>query len=229
MGLDGVEFIIAVEEAFNLTIPDEAIPTMATPRQVIDCVYAQLQHGDSPACLTQRAFYRLRRAAQSRLSLPRSALRPTTPWAAVLPEPNRSTLWQQLHHATGTKRWPPLVRSRTVIALIIGTALIGAFITQWHLAGQPHAMLLSTGVGFSWLTFLLMATKSLRLHFSPATATVGGTVEFLVTYSPATIKGVGGEWTRKQVREVIHRLIREQLGINEFTDDARFVEDLGVD
>jgi len=80
---------------------------------------------------------------------------------------------------------------------------------MWHLTGQQYAMLLSTVAGFSSLTLLLIATRPLRIHFPPATATVGGTVEFLVTYTPAAIKGAGGEWTREQVREVIHRLIRE--------------------
>jgi hypothetical protein len=36
-------------------------------------------------------------------------------------------------------------------------------------------------------------------------------------------------WTRDEVIERTRQVIREQLGINEFSDDARFVDDLGID
>ncbi|GAA5495946.1 acyl carrier protein [Rubritalea halochordaticola] len=37
-----------------------------------------------------------------------------------------------------------------------------------------------------------------------------------------------GEWTQVRVRQVIRQIIREQLGVNDFSNDAEFVRDLGV-
>lgn len=39
----------------------------------------------------------------------------------------------------------------------------------------------------------------------------------------------GTTWSRAQVREVARAVLRAQLAVTRFSDDARFVEDLGVD
>jgi acyl carrier protein len=38
MGLDLVEFVMAVEERFDIEIPDEEASRLLTPRMVMDCV-----------------------------------------------------------------------------------------------------------------------------------------------------------------------------------------------
>ncbi len=43
MGLDTVEFVMAVEDAFQLKIPDAKAQKMLTPRQVVDYVLACLE------------------------------------------------------------------------------------------------------------------------------------------------------------------------------------------
>ena len=35
-------------------------------------------------------------------------------------------------------------------------------------------------------------------------------------------------FTREQIAERVRQVVRDQLGVGEFSDDARFVEDLGV-
>lgn len=39
---------------------------------------------------------------------------------------------------------------------------------------------------------------------------------------------VGDGWSRDRVREVVRGIVREQLGVEDFSDDAEFVRDLGM-
>jgi len=63
MGLDGVEFIMAVEEAFQIAIPDADAQQMFTPGDVVTYVYARVGSEGGHGCAEQRAFYRLRHAS----------------------------------------------------------------------------------------------------------------------------------------------------------------------
>jgi hypothetical protein len=62
---------------------------------VVDYVMRHLRVPEG-SCLTQTAFYRLRKAAVSCLAVRRGAVRPATPWNDVLPRWRRSRAWNQI-------------------------------------------------------------------------------------------------------------------------------------
>src|SRR2546425_8924482 len=70
MGLDSVEFVMALEEAFGLYIPDVDAVSLTTPRKVIDYLEKRLAPAESPQCVDQMAFYSVRRAAMRVLEKP---------------------------------------------------------------------------------------------------------------------------------------------------------------
>src|SRR5689334_11378180 len=109
MGLDGVEFVMNLEDAFGIAIPDAIASQLWTPRMVVDWLEEQLTTGVNPVCLDQRAFYVLRRAAMATLRQPRSAFRPNTKWQDVIPRRGRRRAWSLLRHAIGASKWPVLV------------------------------------------------------------------------------------------------------------------------
>lgn len=37
------------------------------------------------------------------------------------------------------------------------------------------------------------------------------------------------QWKRSEVREVVRQIIREQIGVQDFSDDDHFIRDLGID
>ncbi len=45
MGMDGVELVMAFEEAFGVRVPDKEAEQMVTPRHVIDWLVAQQSKG----------------------------------------------------------------------------------------------------------------------------------------------------------------------------------------
>ena len=61
MGLDIVELILAVEDAFQIHIADEEANAASTVGDLYNLVVAKVQGQDSKRCLTSAAFYRTRR------------------------------------------------------------------------------------------------------------------------------------------------------------------------
>lgn len=107
MGLDSVEFVLSLEEAFELEIPDAAASLLATPRHVIGYLATRLPVGRSAgACLSQRAFYRVRRAICTELGVPSRAVRPGTRLEELIPPAERDSRWQAVGRATGARDWP---------------------------------------------------------------------------------------------------------------------------
>jgi len=108
MGLDGIEFIMAVEDAFQVAIADDAVSRVDTPRNLVDFLCERLGADGEPICLEQRAFHRLRRAAMQVLGRDRSDIVPVTRWDAILPGRQRRHYWQLLGRAASIAPWPKL-------------------------------------------------------------------------------------------------------------------------
>lgn len=176
MGLDGVEFVMAVEEAFGMAIPDADAQQLVTPGHVVRYLEAKLRPG-SGACLEQRAFHALRRAGIAVLNLPRATFRPETRWNVILGPRRRRRTWHLLHHATGVVSWP----------------------WMWPWGAVPKRY-----------------------------ASIGDTARYLATYAAASLQAPDAGWSRSQIELTITRLMADQLAIENFDWDQRFVEDLGV-
>lgn len=61
MGLEMVEIALAVEEEFGINVPDSEMGLVHTPGHLIDLICRPLSIIDRPHCLSQQAFYRLRK------------------------------------------------------------------------------------------------------------------------------------------------------------------------
>ncbi|HUR54030.1 MAG TPA: acyl carrier protein [Gemmataceae bacterium] len=85
MGLDIVEFVMNVEETFDIRIPDRDAERIRTPRMLIDYIAARVP--PSPVgrwgCGTQRAFYAIRRALGKRHDLRPCDTLPREAWAYI--------------------------------------------------------------------------------------------------------------------------------------------------
>jgi acyl carrier protein len=143
MGLDLVEFVMAVEEAFGIAIPDEDAQELLTPGDLVRYLERRLGQGEG-SCLEQRAFYSLRRAGMSVLRQPRGSFRPDTRWDAILPSKRRRRAWQLLHHATGVVPWPRLSLWGSIEG---GQTTLGD--TARYLATHAAVALQRPGVGWS--------------------------------------------------------------------------------
>jgi len=64
---------------------------------------------------------------------------------------------------------------------------------------------------------------------SPTVSNVRELVDYLVTNEPLMVKGADAAWSRAQVWEVLKRVIIDETGTTDFSEDSRFVEDRHLD
>lgn len=176
MGLDLIEFTLAVEDAFGVSIPDADLVTMDTPRRVIDYLVERLPSAAYAVCLEQRAVYRLRDGAVRAFGLKRERVRVDTRWEELLGSIDRRRNWSLLQDAVAMPSWPRLL---------------------------------------PWGTF------------SGNARTVGATARYLAAYAPGALRQSSEGWTRSAIARVIAALMGYELAVMEFTEDSRFVADLG--
>lgn len=123
MGLDGIELIMAIEERFDIAIPDEDAEKLTTPRLLMAYVENQLSARKTSGCLSQRAFHRLRRAAVWTLGVKRNQFCVNSR-LEDLPKTNRRQLWASYGAATGFNRWPELTRSPGILSAIMFLSIL---------------------------------------------------------------------------------------------------------
>ena len=106
MGLDGVEFVIALEDSFGVEISDPVAGGMRTPRDVIEHLLATLPTTSAGPCLSQRAFYRLRRGLQTQVGIARCEILPSTELDAVMPRDGRDDAWDRVRSEFAGSKLP---------------------------------------------------------------------------------------------------------------------------
>ena len=107
MGLDGVELVMAWEESFGISIPDAEAAVTRTPRMATELICREVAAVERPGiCLSQRAFYRLRRSFQHVLACPRSSLLPQTRVVDLVPPKDRRQIWQTLASELNANLFP---------------------------------------------------------------------------------------------------------------------------
>ena len=112
--MDLVEFVMEIEEAFHIHISDEEAQQINTPRRLINYVYGRLPHSSDGFCVSQRAFYQLRRVLLAKTNITRSSIEPNTKVLAILPNEGREETWASIRAALGASKrwWPELPRWR---------------------------------------------------------------------------------------------------------------------
>jgi hypothetical protein len=73
MGLEGVELVMALQERFGVAISDAEAEASVTPAAVVELIFGKLRNTDERVCVSQRAFYLLRKGLAPRLAAERGA------------------------------------------------------------------------------------------------------------------------------------------------------------
>jgi acyl carrier protein len=241
MGLDTVELVMAFEETFGVEIPDDAAETMLTVRDVIDYMYARVKESEwreakegKAACLTQHTFYRVRKAAISELGVDRDKIRPMARWDELIPRSSRREAWKHFQRALATSSLPPLEKPlqirRMITLVVVGSSIAAGLGT----AISTSSLLWGISVAFiaAALSNSLMerATASQAVTFGANAETAGSVAELLARCETASAAPPSGGWTRDEVRRLVRKIVVDHLGVEDtFSDDARFIDDLGVD
>jgi acyl carrier protein len=222
MGLDGVELVLRIEETFGISLADEEVSSIQTPRQLTELVLTHLAAAPSAACISQVAFHRLRRSLMSEFSTRRATVGPDVRWESVFPLATRKQSWERLSKALRL-RLPSLERPGWLVALIGAVSLVsGLFVLQAVGSGAAVATAITCGIGLTALT------TPARVVPPAECRTVGAVARYLAARVPSELVAPEHPQGRPEVRDAVHGIIRDVLGISEVPEDARFVEDLGL-
>ena len=221
MGLEGVELVMAVEEHFGIELDEEAC-ICQTPRELINVIMRRVRVRTGPSiCLTQRAFYRVRRVLMGVTSSTRAAIRPETRLASLFPKPQRRATWRALGEQLGLDRVPGLVATKTTHAAALVCALAAGGCCVWR--------------GWTWLiglpAFLTVygSGHTLASRYGTRFGAQCGAVQDLARYAMIHQPKRERTWTRREIAMVVRELIAEQTGQRHFAETADLVRDLGMD
>src|SRR5262245_51257476 len=109
MGMDGVEIVMAGEDAFDIKIEDSEAEKLLTAGQLIDLVMSKVAITNTDICLTHRSFNLVRGFLMRRCGLQRKQVRPETTLDASIPLTARYPRLQQLSTELAITSEPQLV------------------------------------------------------------------------------------------------------------------------
>jgi hypothetical protein len=121
---DPVAVVMGIEEAFDITIPDEEAEKIRTMGQLYDFVFARVARGQAQVCVTSAAFYRLRRALEVVCRVPRERVRPRARLEHLVPLHDRARYWQELQARLGNLYMPGLRRPAWMVKRIEAASLV---------------------------------------------------------------------------------------------------------
>lgn len=227
MGLETVELVIRFEEAFGITISDEVAASMTTPRVVTEYIVTQVATADRSSCLSQQAFYFLRRGFSNQFHLSRNAFHPDLSLQTLIPKETRKTVWHQLQTEMGPKVLPQLARPLWLFSfLFVITVLVSVFVS--YVTPLPFQIRLVLGLAVLTATGVILSvvTRPFRTEFQRRFRTVAALVDYLLLHSPHSFKREQRTWTRAQIAETVRAIIVDVTGKTNFTEDSHFIDDM---
>ena len=233
MGLDTVEIVMEIEEAFDISIPDDLASKMLTVGDVYEFILERTSDSTlkSSTCLTAAAFYDLRRHVRS-LGLTHSPIRPKTKLDVAIPLIGRRAYWQALSSRMdlrfprlGRPSWLALLNCMLVAIVVYASFLV--FAQQNVVTGILAAVLF----GVSSSALLMFLTQPLAIYPGATCSTIRDLVINLVAINYNTLTFRYSTRNPTDVWNALQLIVAEQLGVDRsaVVPHARFVQDLGAD
>lgn len=219
MGLDTVELLLAIEEEFTISIPDEDAEKLVTPGHVATYVMTRVRTSPDEACPSLIGFYRVRSVLVRSFDIPRNEVKPKALLEPFL-QGNIREQWGKLERALGAQNFPAL--ERTMPFLVTAVFVFPALIAIGLLGGV-----------LPW-TWVLVAYVCLTLAADRITAQMGSVIPASYQTVGSLIPLVGcasaALWSYDSALARIIEITSEQLGIpiEGIQADSRFVQDLGA-
>ena len=231
MGLDGVEIVMAVEEAFDISIEDADAEKLLTPRQLIDLVQSKVAGATASVCLTQRAFNLLRKSLRRHGGWKRSEITPARRLSELINRNQRRLLLENVCGDLSIKKPPKLVLANWLNI----TLLAGALLTGMLAAIATRQIFSSVAIWIFILVAMFTAGAALRLtkplckEFPANLQTVGDLARWAMTHKADLATATVPAWTHDQIVARVREIVVDVLGCKpDFSEDANFVKDLGL-
>jgi len=235
MGLDVVELVIEIEEAFDISIPDDRASRIRTVGDVYDYI-VEVKGNKIPSrdiCLTAATFYRIRRAAYTSLGLVRNAIRPRDSLESTFPRDRRPEDWLALQTELNLKL-PPLARPGWLVAIVTVVSIAASLC-----AGIIVSGVLGPGCGlFAFVAVLIAAgvvaaelTSPFQTEIRPAFSTFRGLSHVVMAYNYAALSQQVDSWNPTDMWNALSLIVAEHASVKaeSIRRETSFVRDLGLD
>ncbi|MCC7339101.1 MAG: hypothetical protein IT422_28740 [Pirellulaceae bacterium] len=233
MGLDTVELVMDIEEAFDISIPDDRASQMLTVGDVYEFILEKTNDStlSSKTCLTAATFYELRTILLS-AGIKNTDIRPRTRIDRVFPLLGRRSNWKTLSSKMGLRfprlerpSWLTLVNCMVVAALVFGTFLTFAK----PKVSDGIAMASVAGTIGSFTLYLL--TIPFAVLPGSTCLTIRDLVTRLVAINFNTLSRRYSVLNPTDIWNALQLIVSEQLGVakSAVVPTARFVQDLGAE
>jgi acyl carrier protein len=233
VGLDTVELVMEIEDAFDISIPDDRASTMLTVGDVYEFILEKTADSTlkSSICLTAATFYDLRRHLRS-LGLSHSSIRPKTALDLAIPLIGRRAYWQALSSQMdlrfprlGRPSWLVLLNSM-LVAIVVYAAFLG--FTQKNEATGVFAAIV---LGVTSSAVMLLLTRPFAIYPASNRSTIRDLVTNLVAMNYNKLAARYSTRNPTDIWNALQWIVAEQLGVDRsaVVPHARFVQDLGAD
>lgn len=233
MGLDSVEILVNVENAFGITISNFEAEKITTVGDIHSVVWRSVQGRQSMRCKSQQLYYKLRHLLITKFKVHKEDIELNASLNIIFPIINRRLLHRKLEKEMQLKLpllvlpavWEYILRI-TGVALIAGTlacSLImvnGFHYTSW--------LYLLPGLGIVLTVFFSNVLDGVRTVFAPATLKDYTQVVLSLNYT--TLIQQNGT-NKMEVELIINNVIAETIGLelHEISAEKNLVYDLGID
>jgi acyl carrier protein len=225
MGLEIVELLMDVEDAFDITLPEDDYAR--TVGGLYALVLKKLNAKKEEVCLSSVVCFRLRRAVMQHCDIKRKQFRLNTELSEVFPRPDRRRLWSEVQRTTQFSI-PSLVRSRMACWLAIALWLpSGAVLAHYLKIRASFGFFLLYALAYAPAAFLL--TVPLAAQFPERCRTVRDAIKMILARNYGKLSKEFQYADSDEAWGVLKRLVAEKLNVppERVTPEARFVEDLG--
>jgi acyl carrier protein len=222
MGLEGVELVIAMENAFEISITDEEAENIYTPKDAIDLILNKVKMGDDQICLSQIAFHRYRQILVNDFGVIRKAVKRDTDLSKLVPVDHHKKFWKQVQKESKIQNFPKLSRPKWMVYM---SWII--FVFTVFLIGYEFDFLIGIIIGVVLFWGIMFVTESFQTMIPDYYQSMDKLVLYTVSTNPRVFKKEN-YWSYNQIRQQVKDIVKEVLGTDKYEEGWEFVEDFGI-
>jgi acyl carrier protein len=233
MGLDSVEILVNVENAFGITISNYEAEKIYTVGDIHNIVWRNIQGRQSMRCKSQQLFYKLRYILINRYKVPRETIELDASLNNIFPQKNRRLKYHKLQKELQLKLPQLALPAAWARALVVTSVILipGALAVTLVLIYGYHRtrwLYLLPALGLLATVFISNILDAVRTEFRPET--VKDYTKEVLSLNYGTLMQ-DKHIDRKEMEGLINNIIAETIGIDlrEISPEKSLAYDLGID
>jgi len=233
MGLDSVEILVNVENAFGITISNFEAEKITTVGDIHTVVWRNVQGRQSMRCRSQQLFYKLRYLLINKFQVTSDKIELDASLNDIFPKANRRLLYRKLEKELQLQlpalvlpvAWSLALRITGVVLIagmvVLALVLVNGFDNTRWLYGLPV-------LGIVLTLFFSNLLDPMRTAFQPETLKTY--TQKVLSLNYATLMQESGI-NRKEMEIMINNIIAETVGVDMhvISPEKKLGDDLGID